>query len=82
MRKFSEGGLQRTDKRIGFMNEIIAAMDTVKYVFYLFSSLEKFTILIVYIENWSGAMHGRVVSSLRCKMFGLKSCHGSENHLF
>lgn len=51
MRKFSEGGLQRTDKRIGFMNEIIAAMDTVKYVFYLFSSLEKFTILIVYIEN-------------------------------
>lgn len=36
MRKFSEGGLQRTDKRIGFMNEIIAAMDTVKYVFYLF----------------------------------------------
>ncbi|KAM7505798.1 hypothetical protein LguiB_004702 [Lonicera macranthoides] len=30
MRKFSKEGLQRTDKRVGLMNEILAAMDTVK----------------------------------------------------
>jgi hypothetical protein len=34
MQKLSKEGLQRTDKRIGLMNEILAAMDTVKYVFY------------------------------------------------
>ncbi|KAA8519399.1 hypothetical protein F0562_013655 [Nyssa sinensis] len=31
MRKLSKEGLQCTDKRIGLMNEILAAMDTVKY---------------------------------------------------
>ncbi|KAG8385285.1 hypothetical protein BUALT_Bualt03G0026100 [Buddleja alternifolia] len=31
MRKLSKEGLLRTDKRVGFMNEILAAMDTVKY---------------------------------------------------
>ncbi|KAM7505799.1 hypothetical protein LguiB_004703 [Lonicera macranthoides] len=31
MQKLSKEGLQRTDKRIGLMNEILAAMDTVKY---------------------------------------------------
>ncbi|GKA84558.1 ABC transporter C family member 2 isoform X1, partial [Tanacetum coccineum] len=30
MQKMSKEGLQRTDKRIGLMNEILAAMDTVK----------------------------------------------------
>ncbi|PHT58696.1 ABC transporter C family member 2 [Capsicum baccatum] len=30
MCKLTEEGLQRTDKRIGFMNEVLAAMDTVK----------------------------------------------------
>jgi ABC-type multidrug transport system fused ATPase/permease subunit len=30
MRKLSKEGLQRTDKRVGFVNEILAAMDTVK----------------------------------------------------
>ncbi|THU71177.1 hypothetical protein C4D60_Mb08t32790 [Musa balbisiana] len=30
MQKFSKEGLQRTDKRISLMNEILAAMDTVK----------------------------------------------------
>ncbi|GMP73770.1 hypothetical protein CsSME_00031415 [Camellia sinensis var. sinensis] len=30
MRKLSKEGLQRTDKRVGLMNEILAAMDTVK----------------------------------------------------
>lgn len=33
MQKLSKEGLQRTDKRIGLMNEILAAMDTVKYAF-------------------------------------------------
>lgn len=32
MQKLSKEGLQRTDKRISLMNEILAAMDTVKYV--------------------------------------------------
>ncbi|CAL5364384.1 unnamed protein product [Camellia sinensis] len=32
MRKLSKEGLQRTDKRVGLMNEILAAMDTVKRV--------------------------------------------------
>lgn len=31
MQKLNKEGLQRTDKRIGMMNEILAAMDTVKY---------------------------------------------------
>ncbi|CAL5367290.1 unnamed protein product [Camellia sinensis] len=31
MRKLSKEGLQHTDKRVGLMNEILAAMDTVKY---------------------------------------------------
>nr|GMD06340.1 ABC transporter C family member 2-like isoform X1 [Ipomoea batatas] len=30
MQKLTKEGLQRTDKRIGLMNEILAAMDTVK----------------------------------------------------
>lgn len=32
MQRLSKEGLQRTDKRIGLMNEILAAMDAVKYV--------------------------------------------------
>jgi ATP-binding cassette subfamily C (CFTR/MRP) protein 1 len=35
MQKLSKEGLQRTDKRIGLMNEILAAMDTVKYDLFL-----------------------------------------------
>ena len=30
MRKYTREGLTRTDKRIGLMSEILAAMDTVK----------------------------------------------------
>ena len=32
MQQLSKEGLQRTDKRIGLMNEILGAMDTVKCV--------------------------------------------------
>lgn len=31
MRKLTKEGLQQTDKRVGLMNEILSAMDTVKY---------------------------------------------------
>lgn len=31
MQKFSKEGLKSTDKRIGLINEVLAAMDTVKY---------------------------------------------------
>lgn len=31
MQRLTKEGLQRTDKRIGLMNEILSAMDTVKY---------------------------------------------------
>lgn len=31
MRKQTQKGLQGTDKRVGLTNEILAAMDTVKY---------------------------------------------------
>lgn len=37
MQKLTKEGLQRTDKRISLMNEVLAAMDTVKYV--IFTSL-------------------------------------------
>ncbi|MCI27505.1 ABC transporter C family member 12-like, partial [Trifolium medium] len=30
MRKLTKEGLQQTDKRVGLMNEILSAMDTVK----------------------------------------------------
>lgn len=33
MRKLSKEGLQYTDKRVGLMSEILAAIQTVKYVF-------------------------------------------------
>ena len=31
MQKLSKEGIERTDKRIGLMNEILTGMDTVKY---------------------------------------------------
>lgn len=49
MQKLSKEGLQRTDKRIGLMNEILAAMDTVKYASFregllqnIFNSIQEF----------------------------------------
>jgi hypothetical protein len=35
MRKLTKEGLHRTDKRVSLMNEILAAMDAVKYGFSL-----------------------------------------------
>lgn len=36
MRKLSKEGLQFTDKRVGLTNEILTAMDIVKYGFFFF----------------------------------------------
>lgn len=36
MQKLTKEGLQQTDKRIGLMNEILAAMDIVKYVLFCY----------------------------------------------
>lgn len=47
MQKLSKEGLQRTDKRIGLMNEILAAMDTVKY--------DLFNIIVCFLPLRSGA---------------------------
>jgi ATP-binding cassette, subfamily C (CFTR/MRP), member 1 len=42
MQKLTKEGLQRTDKRIGLMNEVLAAMDTVKYIIFLIHSYASF----------------------------------------
>lgn len=34
MRKLTKEGLMQTDKRVGLMNEILTAMDIVKYKFF------------------------------------------------
>lgn len=85
MQKLSKEGLQRTDKRIGLMNEILAAMDTVKYDSILAICLHMllgfiFIVFIVYFPNGSGVMHGRVVSNPRYKVFELMNCSGFEKH--
>ena len=54
MRKLSKEGLRRTDTRVGIMNEILAAMDTVKYSsifarFYLLMLIYSFRLLTVII---------------------------------
>jgi len=42
MRKLTKEGLQQTDKRVGLMNEILSAMDTVKYEHIKICPLSKF----------------------------------------
>ncbi|XP_060675528.1 ABC transporter C family member 2-like isoform X1 [Ziziphus jujuba] len=51
MRKLSKEGLQRTDKRIGLMNEILAAMDTLKC--YAWERSFQSKVLSVRIEEFS-----------------------------
>lgn len=85
MQKLSKEGLQRTDKRIGLMNEILAAMDTVKYDSILVTCLYMLggficTVFHCVFSNGSGVMHGRVVSNPRCIVFELMSCSGFEKH--
>ncbi|TKY71949.1 ABC transporter C family member 2 [Spatholobus suberectus] len=70
MQKLSKEGLQRTDKRIGLMNEILAAMDTVKY--YAWESSFQSKVLIVRNDELSwfrkasllGACNGFILNSI------------------
>ncbi|XP_027368270.1 ABC transporter C family member 2-like [Abrus precatorius] len=70
MQKLSREGLQRTDKRIGLMNEILAAMDTVKY--YAWESSFQSKVLIVRNDELSwfrkasllGACNGFILNSI------------------
>lgn len=85
MQKLSKQGLQRTDKRIGLMNEILAAMDTVKYdsisvVYFLYIRGFKLTVPFDYFSNGSDVMHGKVVFNPRYKVSELKNCTGFGRH--
>ncbi|KAL9321009.1 hypothetical protein ACSQ67_012848 [Phaseolus vulgaris] len=70
MQKLSKEGLQRTDKRIGLMNEILAAMDTVKY--YAWESSFQSKVLVVRNDELSwfrkasllGACNGFILNSI------------------
>ncbi|CAJ1962148.1 unnamed protein product [Sphenostylis stenocarpa] len=70
MQKLSKEGLQRTDKRIGLMNEILAAMDTVKY--YAWESSFQSKVQIVRNDELSwfrkasllGACNGFILNSI------------------
>lgn len=49
MRRLTKEGLVRTDTRVGFMNEILAAMDTVKYTsLFFFPFFYKQKIVVCY----------------------------------
>lgn len=86
MQKLSKEGLQRTDKRIGLMNEILAAMDTVKYDFILENTdihniverSEPSKFFLPAVSGLSDVMHGRIVSRLKFRLFVLMNCLGSE----
>ncbi|XP_057430299.1 ABC transporter C family member 2-like [Lotus japonicus] len=70
MQKLSKEGLQRTDKRIGLMNEILAAMDTVKC--YAWESSFQSKVLNVRSDELSwfrkasllGALNGFILNSI------------------
>lgn len=86
MQKLTKEGLQRTDKRIGLMNEVLAAMDTVKYSSFAEACLKPLNVLSSSMicncsdMYFSDLMHGRIVSSPRFKMFEMRSCLGIGKH--
>lgn len=47
MRTLTKEALQRTDTRIGLVNEVLAAMDTVKYAF----AIAKVIVLIIFVAK-------------------------------
>lgn len=58
MQKWSKEGLQCTDKRISLMNEILAAMDTVKYGFFFFFCRVIFLVFCeIYVHNGELAVY-------------------------
>ncbi|KAL8236017.1 hypothetical protein R6Q59_017098 [Mikania micrantha] len=88
MQKMSKEGLQRTDKRIGLMNEILAAMDTVKYYAWENSFQEKVQIIRTEELSWFwkvqmlGALNTFILNSIPVVVivasFGLFTLLGGE----
>lgn len=76
MQKLSKEGLQRTDKRISLMNEILAAMDTVKYVLNNEELFRKVNLLIFQIVCVPDVMHGSKASNQKSRAFEMMSFHG------
>ncbi|KAL3616846.1 Canalicular multispecific organic anion transporter 1 [Castilleja foliolosa] len=69
MRKLSKEGLLRTDKRVGLMNEILAAMDTVKY--YAWENSFKSKVQIMRDDELSWFRKAQLLSA--CNTFILNS---------
>jgi hypothetical protein len=83
MQKLTKEGLQRTDKRISLMNEVLAAMDTVKYVIFIFFISLLLTPRFGYnYFNFQkllllGVMLGSKASSQRCRTSAMMNFLGS-----
>ncbi len=81
MQKLTKEGLQRTDRRISLMNEILAAMDTVKYALHLLVFLLevvlKFWYKLFQTFSWLDVMLGSKVSSQKCRTSVMMKFHGS-----
>ncbi|KAL5097024.1 hypothetical protein RYX36_001351 [Vicia faba] len=56
MQKLSKEGLQRTDKRISLMNEILAAMDTVKYRYGMILTQDIYVPIIICFESYFASL--------------------------
>ncbi|KAI3455946.1 hypothetical protein Pfo_012609 [Paulownia fortunei] len=69
MRRLSKEGLLRTDKRVGLMNEILSAMDTVKY--YAWEKSFKLKIQIMRDDELSWFRKAQLLSA--CNTFILNS---------
>lgn len=86
MRKLTKEGLQQTDRRVSLMNEILAAMDTVKYgcitLAFPFGFHMPVTVIAPTLcsKNASDVMHGRRASSPGFRIYGMMSCHGFVKH--
>ena len=78
MQKLSKEGIQRTDKRIGLMNEILAAMDTVKYDLFrnnCFIFLSMFFIELLSIELGRFALDFNLYCILQIFHFYIFRCY-------
>ncbi|MQL75608.1 hypothetical protein Taro_007976 [Colocasia esculenta] len=75
MQKLSKEGLQRTDKRIGLMNEILAAMDTVKK-----ASNQRFKTFetMNYLGTGRANFWGRIPVIVTVTSFGMYSLLGGD----
>lgn len=84
MRKLSKEGLQHTDKRVGLTNELLAAMDVVKYDSFHFicipSFFRKFENGFDFVLIDIDVMHGRRASNLKSREWGMMNYLGSGKH--